>query len=89
MENVIVYVHKQPKGKWRHFPHLDALLDPVSTHPALEPQTDVTFDTRKGWEINVIAVGQNSFKGNLRIEMWVDKNVHADSGKPKKSGGNV
>ena len=79
MENVIVFLHKQPKGMYRHFPHLDAILDPVSTHPSLPAQSDVTIDTRKGWTINVIGVGQNTFKGNFRMEIWIENNVHPAS----------
>jgi hypothetical protein len=77
MENAIVFVHKAPKGRYRHFPHLDALLDPDPKHPEVPKVTEALFDTRKGWSYNVIALGQNVFKGNIRMEIWIDKNFYA------------
>ena len=79
MEHIMVFVHKQPEGIYRHFPHLDAILNPISTHPDLKAQTDVIFDTRKGLTFNVIGVGQNVFKGNLEMEIWIDRDIHTDS----------
>ena len=70
---MIVFVHKAPRGRYRHFPHLDAMLVPNPSHPDIPKTTEALFDTRKGWTYNVIGVGQNVFKGNFRMEIWIEK----------------
>ena len=34
------------------------------------------FDTRKGWTFDVVVLGTSKFKGNFRLEIWMEKNVY-------------
>lgn len=60
IENADVYVAKS-KG-YMFISHLDYLVTDGDE-----------FDTRMGWQLYVVGVGNSVFKGTYTIETWVEK----------------
>jgi hypothetical protein len=60
IENSDIYVAKAKGFKW--ISHLDRIAS-----------NDQIFDTRMGWQIYVVGVGNSMFKGTFRLKIWVEK----------------